>query len=122
MRLTIPFAGKPKARPRVDGTNTHMPPDYLEWKDRVAEFVGYSGLRKRAMQGDVQVAMVFHSDHVDVEILPSTTTRPRGVRGDLDNLASGMLDALQDAGLIANDRHVMTMRAEFPAPTEGDHE
>jgi Holliday junction resolvase RusA-like endonuclease len=119
MRFTIPFAGKPKARPRVkEGSPTYMPKDYVEWKDRVAEFVGYSGLRKRAMSGDVRVVMVFGPDSIEVEIEPSMTERPKGVRGDLDNLAGGLLDALQDAGLLPNDRHVVDLEASFPRQSE----
>ena len=119
MRFTIPFAGKPKARPRVKaGEHTYMPPDYMEWKDRVAQFVGLTGLRKRAMTGDVRVVMVFGPDSIEVEILPSMTERPKGVRGDLDNLAGGLLDALQDAGLLPNDRHVVDLEASFPQQKE----
>ena len=39
--------------------------------------------------------------------------RPRFGQSDIDNLAGGVLDALQDGGLIMNDNKVVELHAMF---------
>jgi Holliday junction resolvase RusA-like endonuclease len=60
----------------------------------------------------VGVELVFESDHIKLRAyqLPSSR-RPKYVRGDVDNLIGGVLDAMQDAGTINDDRQVLEVVA-----------
>lgn len=89
--LLIPLPPKAKARPRVTRRGTYMPADYQAWR---AEFTGYAHeqLRKQGgLSGKFAIGLTI--------ITPSGTMRP-----DLDNVLGAVLDALQDAGAIENDR------------------
>jgi len=117
MKFVIPFAGKPKARPRLNANGpTFMPKDYMEWKDRVIEWARFSRLHKQRIEGTVHIYAVFDTDKILVEVTPCGHKRPKGVGGDLDNLVGGLLDALQGAGVIDNDRNVMEIVASFADP------
>lgn len=121
MRFIIPFPAKPKARPRHDSRSgrTHMPADYMDWKDKVVAYLRLTGQTKQPFTGNVRVSMVIGGGQVEVLILPAMISRPKGVGGDLDNLAAGVLDAIQDAGLFPNDRNVMELSAIFESEEVG---
>ena len=84
-----------KARPRVTKFGTFMPKTYMAWKKRL----GFLLLNRRAeapplpITSNIRISTVFH-------------TKTGNCRCDLDNAHAAVLDALQDAGWIANDRQV----------------
>lgn len=91
IHLVIPLPPKGKARPRVTSRDTYMPHDYQQWR---ADFVGH-----------------VHDQAHGIAPIPGwfaiglTVTTPKGrMRPDLDNVLAAVLDALQDSGVIENDR------------------
>jgi Holliday junction resolvase RusA-like endonuclease len=101
---------KAKARPRVTANGTHMPKEYSQWKRDFAWLARQAMVGKRFV-GNVDVIMTFHKDSVNITIMDSE--RPRFGRSDIDNLAGGVLDALQDGGLIMNDNKVVELHSMF---------
>ena len=87
-----------------------MPPDYAEWKRDFA-WLARQAMKGKQFIGEVDVIMSFRKDSVNITIMDSE--RPRFGRSDIDNLAGGVLDALQDGGLIVNDSKVVELHAMF---------
>ena len=108
MIVRIPYPAQPKARPRVTSRGTYMPKPYTVWKENVATVMG---LRMKPLTGRVAVSMVFHSDYFTVSV--NKTEKERFGRADIDNMIGGVLDALQDAGVIENDRDVVWVEGVF---------
>lgn len=80
---------KAKARPRVTSRGTYMPEDYQDWRRRFVAAV-WDQWRGEPF------------GHFEVVITVATKTGR--MRPDLDNVIGACLDALQDAGVVANDR------------------
>jgi len=104
----IPWPGKSKPRPRVTRRGTYNPPEYTEWKENVAIVLGAA---LPHMSGNVRLGLTFDETGIDVVIVE--TERERFGRNDIDNLAGGVMDALQDAGVIDNDARVVYLTAYF---------
>ncbi len=109
----IPWRARPKKRPRVTRRGTYMPKDYREWKSNVADYLAAVWKPKPPLDSPVAVEIVMRSDRIEVQIieLDELWRRPKYLRGDIDNLAGGVLDAMQEAGVISDDRHVVKLRA-----------
>ena len=108
--FTVPMPAKAKARPRVTANGTHMPKEYSKWKRDFA-WLARQNMKGKRFIDNVDVIMSFHKDHVNITIMDSE--RPRFGRSDIDNLAGGVLDALQDGGLIMNDNKVVELHSMF---------
>lgn len=109
--LWLPVRGMPKKRPRVTSHGTFMPRRYVDWKEEVgAELVG-------GMSGQVdypvELFVAFESDRTGVQLMPMpAAVRPKHLkRADIDNLVGGVMDAMQDAGVLADDRLVYQVNA-----------
>ena len=90
IHLSIPLPPKGKARPIVTRHNTYMPHDYQQWR---REFAAHA--REQA-RGNPALGWF---------AIGLTVGTPKGrMRPDLDNVLAAVLDALQDAEVIANDR------------------
>ena len=116
--VTIPYPAKPKARPRVttayDGTShTYMPATYTEWKENVANVIRLYG---KNLSGKVITSMVFHPTHFTLRV--QETEKQRFGRADLDNLVGGVMDAMQDSGVIRDDHDVVWIEAVFAQDEE----
>lgn len=95
--LALPLKPAAKARPRVTSKGTYMPRAYQEWRQEFRwSLVGQD---RRPILGPFAVRVEF--------ITPRGTMRP-----DLDNAIAAVLDALQDAAVIANDRNCRRLAAE----------
>ena len=75
----------PKARPRFSKGRCYLPTNYRQWKAKAVEEL-------KAQWG----ALPLSKAHITIEIPQQ--------RGDLDNIAGAVLDALTEAGIIADDR------------------
>ncbi len=106
--FTLPWRTMPKARPRVTKNNTYMPPKYAQWKKDVAEYIGIQYPRTQLVR-PLSLVVNFGSEETYVELVEYDTDfkRSKYVRGDIDNLLGGLMDALQDSGLMANDSQVV---------------
>lgn len=109
--FVIPWGGKPKARPRVTTNGTYMPKPYRDWKQTITEYLQVSRISR--MEGPVCLAVTFTPTQMIVAIEPSQVARYGNA--DLDNLVGGLMDVLQDAGVIGNDRSVVAIHASFGA-------
>ncbi len=104
----IPWPGKPKARPKVTLNGTYMPKDYADWKDQVAEYVGD---KMRHVDDNVLLELTFTRTGIAVVMTP--TEMQRFGQADIDNLAGGVMDALQSGGVLGNDSQVVALDASF---------
>ncbi len=85
-----------------------MPPKYREWKKAIAEYVKVQHPRKQLVR-PLRMVIHFRSEETFVELTEFDTDfkRAKYVTGDIDNMLGGVLDALEDSGLIANDKQVV---------------
>jgi len=110
-QFTVPMPAKSKARPRKGANGRmHMPTDYSQWKRDFA-WAAKTAMRGKRFENEVDVIMSFRKDSVNITIMESE--RPRFGQSDIDNLAGGVMDALQDGGLIVNDSKVVDLHAMF---------
>lgn len=109
----IPWKTIPKARPKFnsDTKRAYMPKEYAEWKEQVAEFLGY---QLPFIEGNIALFLSFNKAGVRMEIW--NVERERFGSADLDNLAGAVMDALQDSGVISNDKQVVMLTAGFANP------
>ena len=78
----------PKARPRFTGKTTYLPEGYRQWKDgAIAQITDQLPAHWQPLER-VTATIHLHGSH----------------RGDLDNLAGAILDALVQAGVVVDDR------------------
>jgi len=110
-RFVLPWIGKPKPRPRVTKHGTFNDPVYTAWKEDIAEWMGYQ--KFEIVEGPMSMAIAFNSTNTIVRVkpLPDYGKRAKFLRFDVDNGAGGIMDALEMAGLYANDRQVVDVRA-----------
>ncbi len=84
---------------------------YRDWRTVAAQAARYAA--RTTWADPVGVWVGVEADRVEVVITPHTATRPKGVRGDIDNYAKSVLDALQQGGVLADDRLVETLTVTF---------
>jgi len=94
LAFTVPGKPVPLARARAGrGGGFYTPQRSKDYKRTVAGHflaLGYGAVRHK---GDVEVSLVIYRDRVDVGLrLLATVSKRR--RGDVDNVAKGILDAL----------------------------
>jgi Holliday junction resolvase RusA-like endonuclease len=109
---TLPWTSKPKARPRVTKNGTFMPHDYTEWKDNVAEYISLAATASDThFSGPVSLMCTFYEGGTILTILPMDEgyQRAKHVRADIDNLIGGIMDAMQESGIIDNDSQIVTV-------------
>ena len=106
----------PFARPGHRDGRRFTPAAYKAWRGLASETMRFVG-KVPLLEGPVSVRVMVDSDRVLVEaheLDPAAGwRRPKGVRGDLDNYVKAVLDAMQDAGWIIDDRQVFEINAEF---------
>lgn len=85
-----------KARPRVTKRgHAFMPEDYRQWK------LAFGVKAKAALWG---VPLPLFPKGVHFRTFTDFFTKTGNCRSDMDNCHAAVLDALQDAGIIVNDR------------------
>lgn len=94
------FALEPmaKARPRVTRRGTYMPPNYTAWRERFV--LSCKDVPKVPLSGSLSLTLMI-------------LTKSGKMRPDLDNVTGAVLDALQDARVIGNDRDVTCIYARI---------
>lgn len=105
----------PKARPQFDGRNgrAYHKREYSSWLEDAGWQVA-AQRKGRRHEGPIKVTIVLNGQTAAVRIAElDADQRPKGVRGDLDNIAGSILDALQTGGIISNDSQVATLEAWF---------
>ena len=99
LNFMIPMKAMGKARPRVCGRHAFMPKKYMDWK-------ALFGRHALSIAGDRSIAGRFG-------IVGSIVTKSGKMRSDLDNSIGSILDALQDAGIIGNDRDCVSINMDL---------
>lgn len=87
--LKYKLTGKvvPKARPRFGGSRAYLPQRYRDWKaNAIAELLTQSRPLEPIAKAEISIDLF--GSH----------------RGDLDNLAGSVLDALVQSGILVDDR------------------
>ena len=85
----LPAKVSPKARPRVSNGQAYLPSFYREWKR--------SAVLEILCQLSEHASLPLARANVEIALTGKH-------RGDLDNLAGGILDALVEAQVITDDR------------------
>jgi len=112
--IRIPLRGKPKPRPRVTSHGTYMDKDYMEWRENVVLELHQQlnpNFDQPPIKGSLRLIARFGSDFMDIQLLKVDEVRAKHVRADIDNLLGGIMDALQDAGVIVNDAQIVAVEA-----------
>lgn len=99
----LPIEPCAKARPRVTRRGTFMPKSYMTWRKK------FCALVKRPAEPI--------AGRLSVIVL--VCTKSGKMRQDLDNVGAAVLDALQDAGVIANDRDATRLSFVMGLPNIG---
>ena len=107
--LWLPIRGKPKARPRVGVNNKpFMPPKYMAWKKELAAELELQGLASLHLSNSMSLEVIFATEGMWVQLREiKNFQRATHVRADVDNLIGGLMDGLQDAGVIENDELIV---------------
>jgi len=115
MILRIPIRPKPTPRPRAKkGQGAYYPKAYQSYKDELEWLVKQAWVEagKPVTKEPYAVTIGVYKDRFDV-ILSNCWRDRDGLRGDLDNIQKGVLDALQAVGLIDDDRNVHQITISF---------
>jgi Holliday junction resolvase RusA-like endonuclease len=115
MRLVIPI--RPMAYKRVrsgGGNRIYNPPEYRDWKNNVRMLARYARTSGKTTDLPVSVDITLFSDRIEAEIIEVTDRdfARQGMRGDIDNYAKAVLDALEGVGFL-NDRQVRHLTVRF---------
>ena len=112
--LIIPGRVVPKARPRFDprSSRAYTPKNYADWLDMASQYVALA-LGKPRMAGPLMVRCAMSPAGVEVAIMGTTPVEYKGRRGDIDNMAGSVLDALQQGAAIENDSQVVRLETWF---------
>ena len=112
LNFVLPWRTIPKPRPRVTRYGTHMPQEYTDWKGNVADFL-FASRMDAGLEGPVICKFEFDTDTTGVSVIPlrQAYPRPLHVKGDIDNLSGGVMDALEDGGVFTNDKQVVKLEA-----------
>jgi len=90
---TIAIEPHAKERPRFGAGRCYNSKKYTDWRKR---FVALAPKAKRPLRGSLDMTVLF-------------ATKTGKMRPDLDNALAGVADALQDAGIIENDRDITSL-------------
>lgn len=95
----------PKARPRLGRGRAYLPANYRDWKDdAIAQLLTQSLPLEPIIKAEVSISV------------------GGGQRGDLDNIAGAILDALVQAGILLDDRISIVSKLSiehFPKSPQG---
>ena len=100
----------PTPRPRFNGKFAYMPKTYNEYQKSLVALIQGQGVPKGNY---CRVHLIFHFSY------PKSTPKYKRLDGvplrnkfDTDNLAKGVMDALEKAGIVEDDRCFYDLRVE----------
>ena len=107
--IWIPVRVVPKERPQVTKGGAHYSDRYMSFRSDVINSVKEQGIEASGIDYPVSMELQFKTDGFHLQLRPifMPVMRPTHVRGDIDNLAGGVLDALQDTNVISDDKWVL---------------
>lgn len=108
--IWIPVPVVPKERPKVGNRGVYYSKRYTDFREAVVEDLSRRKGIPHALEIPLSLEASFASGGFWLQLRPlvdsssgSDIRRPKKVRGDIDNLIGGVADAIQDAGIVAND-------------------
>ena len=114
--FSVPIKPRPTPRPRVRSgqKGAYYPKGYQSYKDELEWLTKQAWMeaKKTETVKPYSVHITVYKDRFDVSVRNSWRERD-SVRGDLDNLQKGIVDALQTVGVIDDDRNVHEMTIRF---------
>ena len=112
----LDVAGMPTPRPRFNGKFAYMPKTYNDYQKMLVALIQEKGIEKGEYK---RIHLIFHFEY------PKSTPKYKRIDGfpllnkfDADNLAKGVMDALQKAEVIEDDRQFYDLRVEKYRTTE----
>jgi len=118
VEFILQATGKPTPRPRFNGKFAYMPKPYEDYQKMLVQLLKEKGIEKGNY---CRIHLVFHFAY------PKSTPKYKRIDGlplrnkfDTDNLAKGVMDALQKAEVIEDDRQLYCLRVEKFRTTETD--
>jgi Holliday junction resolvase RusA-like endonuclease len=108
--IRLPIRGMPKARPLFNSKTkqAYMPEEYTQWKRQVRDELGLQGIFRPPVDMPMKLKAVFGEDYIEFQLFPMEGhQRAKHVKADIDNLAGGLMDALEQGGIIKNDRLIV---------------
>ncbi len=114
--IWVPVRAVPKERPQVHRGGAHYSERYVDFRHAVTRSLNEQGVRLSGIDFPVSMELSFRTDGFFLQLRPlrgSGIARPTHVRGDADNLAGGVMDALEDGGVLTNDKHVLELHTQL---------
>ena len=112
----LDIAGMPTPRPRFNGKFAYMPKTYNDYQKSLVALIHEIGIEKRDY---CRIKMTFHFSY------PKSTPKYKRLDGaplrskfDCDNLAKGVMDALEKAGVVDDDRQFYQVKVDKYRTTE----
>lgn len=114
--LTFKFDGEPvpAMRARVTQNGTYTPAKYRQYKRRLAQALAsnFPHLVQALSKNERAKVLKKVSYSLDIIVCRSRAT------GDIDNFLKTVMDALQDSGIILNDKQITKSSQEIITGTE----
>ena len=112
--IRIPMRVVPKARPRVTKNGTFMPKGYMAWKKEFVTQLKALRVPANKYAGNVALEVIFDTDEMWVQLVPINDKKPKHLkRIDIDNAIGAVMDALQDAQIIEDDKQVVQLDVSY---------
>lgn len=111
--LWVKMAVEPMAyhRVRVSGSQVYNDRDYNRWRTDLGWMIrAAAGQQKFAEPVEVSIRVGRRSIAIGVD---RGGSRPKGLRGDIDNYAKAVLDALVESTVLTDDRLVTSLTVAF---------
>ena len=107
MKYSVDLPPKACPRPRVTRSgHAYYPSGYDQWMDKAVAAI--NAQVTRIQDGPCTVMLVVRPKGFEVEISDGFD-RPKGIRGDLDNITKALLDALVEGGALSDDGLVTSL-------------
>ena len=112
--IWVPVRAIPKERPQVGKHGAYYTPRYKQFRKDVTDALFEQGVKAKEIDFPISIELMFRTDGFYLQLRPlhsnvrdTVFARPTHVRGDVDNLAGGVMDALQDGSFLTDDKWVL---------------
>lgn len=117
--IRIPMRAVPKARPRVTKRGTFMPKEYVQWKKDFGKVLAVLRVPADSYEGNLALEIIFDTDEMWVQLVPINDVKPKHLRRiDIDNAIGAVMDAFQEANVIADDKQIVQLDVSYK---QGEH-
>ena len=100
MKFTVPWKPRAKERPRVVNGRAFTPKTTREAESQIRTDYLKEPEAPREVEGPIAVEITMRNESFDIEIVPTVEYEHRKLRGDIDNYAKTILDALNGVAWV----------------------